>query len=116
SSDNCTSALSFQLSQSVFTCGQAGNSYTVILTATDNSGNSSTCQTQVSVNTTPPVPSYDPVCLGDTLFLRANAPAGLFAYQWQHVNFTSGQRDPFRPNMTAVFEGIYTLTIRGVTG
>jgi hypothetical protein len=42
--------------------------------------------------------------------------SGLFAYQWQHVNFTSGQRDPFRPNMTAAFEGIYTLTIRGVTG
>ncbi|MCE2823062.1 MAG: gliding motility-associated C-terminal domain-containing protein [Saprospiraceae bacterium] len=109
-------ALSFQLSQSVFTCTQAGNSYTVILTATDNSGNTSTCLTQVSVNTTPPVPSYDPVCLGDTLFLRANAPTGLFAYQWQHVSFTSGLKDPVRPNMTSAFEGIYTLTIRGVTG
>jgi gliding motility-associated-like protein len=116
STDNCTSALSFQLSQSVFTCGQAGNSYTVILTATDNSGNTSTCLTQVSVNTTPPAPSYDPVCLGDTLFLRANAPSGLFAYQWQHVNFTSGLKDPVRPNMSSAFEGIYTLTIRGVTG
>lgn len=116
STDNCTSALSFQLSQSVFTCGQAGNSYAVILTATDNSGNTSTCLTQVSVNTTPPVPSYDPVCLGDTLFLRANAPSGLFAYQWQHVNFTSGLKDPVRPNMSSAFEGIYTLTIRGVTG
>ena len=57
--DNCTPANQLQLSlnPSVIDCSQVGQTVTVVLTVTDNSGNSSTCLTFVEVqdNVTPTI-------------------------------------------------------------
>lgn len=115
SSDNCSGAnLSFSLSQTTFTCNQAGNNYIVTLTVTDTSGNSSTCNTVVGVQTQPPVPTYDPVCEGDTLFLYANPPTpGTFTYQWTGPGYSSTNPNPIRPDVAPSAQGVYTVTVFG---
>ncbi|MCC6282412.1 MAG: hypothetical protein IT262_17545, partial [Saprospiraceae bacterium] len=119
STDNCPGGLQFQLSQSVFTCANAGNNYNVTLTVTDSSGNSSACTTIVRVETTPPEPSYLPVCEGGTLQLFANppsAPPNTFTYMWNGPLFLSTQQNPTRTNAQLPFEGPYTVKITGLTG
>ncbi|MCB9231222.1 MAG: T9SS type A sorting domain-containing protein [Bacteroidia bacterium] len=70
STDNCSIA-SYSLSQTSFTCTNAGtNSYT--LTVTDGSGNTGTCSVSISVqDTTGPVAS----CQDITLFLNGSGTA-----------------------------------------
>ncbi|MBL7829211.1 MAG: gliding motility-associated C-terminal domain-containing protein [Saprospiraceae bacterium] len=115
--DNCSGTnLSYSLSQTTFTCNQAGNNYNVVLTVTDTSGNSSTCTTVVGVQNQLPVPTFDAVCEGDTLFLYANPPQpGLFTYQWSGpAGFTSTDQNPIRTNTQSNFQGLYSVTITGV--
>lgn len=119
SSDNC-SALSFQLSQTSFTCNLAtppNNLYTVTLTATDTSGNSASCTGTVQVRTTGFQPSYTPnnACEGATIQLLANPPqptAGQ-TYQWSGTSFVSFQQNPFITNAS---DAIYVITVTGPTG
>jgi hypothetical protein len=67
SSDNC-SQLSFNLSQSAFTCAHLGTN-SVILTVTDGSGNSATCLSTITVlDNTPP----QALCQAATVFLGSN--------------------------------------------
>jgi gliding motility-associated-like protein len=119
SSDNCQGALSYQLSQSVFTCANAGNTYNVTLTVTDSSGNSSACTTIVRVETVTLDPTYTPVCEGGNLQLFANPPAAppnTFTYMWTGPNFASAIQNPTRSNAQLPFEGVYTIKITGLTG
>ncbi|MBK8556472.1 MAG: hypothetical protein IPL65_12230 [Lewinellaceae bacterium] len=123
STDNCSGTnLSFQLNPSVFNCNQAGANYAVTLTVTDTSGNAATCQSIVRVETAPFTPTYDQVCLGDTLRLYANPPAtpggpGIFTYLWTYPNAsTATQQNPVLPNTSMAQEGLYTIKLTGLTG
>lgn len=118
SSDNCTGTnLVYSLSQTTFNCSQAGNNYIVTLTVTDTSGNSSTCTTVVGVQNDPPVPTYDPVCEGDTLFLYAHPPTpGVFSYSWSGPSFSSTLQNPIILNTPPGAQGLYTVTVTGATG
>ena len=118
SMDNCSGAnLTFGLSQTNFTCNQAGNNYIVTMTVTDTSGNTAICSTVVLVQNEMPMPTADSVCEGDTLQLHANPPVpGTFTYMWTHTNFNSTLEEPFRLNAQPNFQGQYTVKITGVTG
>ncbi|HRI58957.1 MAG TPA: hypothetical protein PK228_04525, partial [Saprospiraceae bacterium] len=115
STDNC-SDLTFQLSQTNFTCAQAGSNFNVTMTVTDASGNSSSCSAIVSVITTVLQPTYDPVCEGGTLKLYANPPGSASSYNWSGPNgFMSNQPNPTRPAVLAN-QGTYCVTVTGLTG
>ncbi len=119
STDNCLGALNFQLSQSVFTCANAGNIFNVTLTVTDSSGNTAACTTIVRVETVTLNPTYTPVCEGGNLQLFANpptAPPNTFTYMWTGPNFASAAQNPIRSNAQLPFEGPYTVKITGLTG
>lgn len=80
SADNCSGTnLTYQLSQTSFNCNLAtppNNLYTVTLTVTDTSGNSSTCTGTVQVRTVGFQPAYTPnnACEGTTIQSLANPP------------------------------------------
>ncbi|MCC6840665.1 MAG: HYR domain-containing protein, partial [Flavobacteriales bacterium] len=75
STDNCPGGLSYSLSQSNF---NATGTYTVVLTVTDASGNSSTCSSTVTViDNTPPVAQ----CQNTTIYLDGNGNASITPQQ-----------------------------------
>ena len=81
STDNCGDLI-FSADQTTFTCDQIGNQ-TVILTVSDQSGNSDTCQSMVSIqdNSTPVASCVDTVFvflddLGQALINAADVDAG----------------------------------------
>lgn len=117
SNDNCTPMpnLAFSVSPDTFICSQAGNTVNVILTVTDASGNSSTCQTMVGVTNTPPDPGYTPVCENHTLQLSANPPGGPYTYNWSGPGgYMDNEQDPVvTNNAMSVHEGTYCVTITG---
>lgn len=117
STDNCPGNLNFQLSQSNFTCGQAGSNFNVTMTVTDVSGNSSTCSAIVSVITTILQPTYTPVCEGGTLQLFANPPTGGSSYNWTGpCGFSINQQNPIISPAQLCHEGTYCVTVTGFTG
>lgn len=121
STDNCTPVpnLTYSLSPATFTCNLAGSSVPVTLTVTDSSGNSATCQTIVGVTTTPPQPSYIPVCENGELQLFAGPPsASPYSYQWAGVNnYASNVQNPIvTSNAMAIHNGTYCVTVTGATG
>ena len=61
SSDNCTSGLFFYLSKTDFGCSDIGAPVVVVLTGTDDAGNSSSCTSQITVlDTVSPVINVKP--------------------------------------------------------
>jgi len=63
-----------------------------------------------------PVASSDPICLGNTLRLKA-APSGMSSYKWTGpAGFTSNLQFPTIQNVTAANLGDYFLTITDNTG
>jgi gliding motility-associated-like protein len=119
SADNCASTLAYGLSQSVFTCANAGNNFNVTLTVGDGAGNSAACTTIVRVEALTPMPSYTPVCEGGNLQLFTNpptAPPNTFTYMWTGPGFASAQQNPVRSNAQISMEGPYTVKITGLTG
>ncbi|MEI6408293.1 MAG: gliding motility-associated C-terminal domain-containing protein [Bacteroidota bacterium] len=125
STDNCTGPLTYQLSQTVFTCNMAtppNNIYPVTLTVTDASGNSSTCTTTVRVEIAPLKPYYLPICEGGTLKLFADSlltdPNNIYSFSWKNPAgaMFSTQRNPVIPNAQLSYEGIYTVTLIGSSG
>ena len=118
STDNCPGGLTFSMPATIFKCEQAGNSYIVNLSVTDASGNISMCSTIVKVESVLPLPSFDPVCEGDTLQLYTNppAPASAFSFNWTGPSFSVAQQNPARYNAPLSFQGLYTVTISGTTG
>lgn len=122
--DNCSgSQLSFQLSQTNFSCNMAAppnNIYTVTLTVTDTSGNSATCSAAVQVQTVACAPTVTPgVCEGGSVQLFANPPApnNGYTYMWTGpAGFISMNANPIIPNTTSANEGTYTVKVTGPTG
>ena len=120
--DNCSGTnLTFALSQTIFNCNQAPNSFPVTLTVTDTSGNSSTCTALVKVETIILHPKYGPVCENGTLNLYADsllAPGNtIYTFMWTGPNgFVSNLQNPSIPSATTQYEGSYTVKITGLTG
>ena len=113
--DNCGN-LNYQLSQTNFTCGQAGSNFNITLTVTDASGNTASCSAIVSVITTILQPTYNPVCEGGTLQLYSNPPGSASSYNWSGPNnFSSPLPNPTRPALL-VNQGTYCVTVTGLTG
>jgi hypothetical protein len=118
-SDDACGIASYQLSQSVFDCGDLG-ARTVLLTVTDVAGNTATCSSQVTVELLEPItaslPSSQPVlCLGNAIPLVTHTtsgatgigtpvglPAGVTAEWINHIITISGT--PANP-------GVYTYHI-----
>ena len=121
--DNCSGSLvNLSTNPSVFTCDQEDQLIPVTLTVTDTSGNSSECIAQVRVEIAEFFPTYDIVCLGDTLNLYSNPPAtpggdGIFTYSWTGpMGWMSAQQNPVRLNSTNAMEGSYMVVVTGLTG
>ena len=85
-SDNCTINLSHSLSQGLFDCSNIGTNQ-VILTTSDNNGNSTTCTATVTVvDNTPPVIT----CVANT---TVNVTAGTCTYTVQGTEFDATATD-----------------------
>ncbi len=120
STDNCGIA-SFALSQTQFSCSQSGNNFPVTMTVTDYSGNSSTCNALIQIQTSGLAPSYfSGACVNQNLQLFANPtndPNQTFSYQWSGPNqFSSQQANPTIPLASSANEGTYTVTATNING
>jgi gliding motility-associated-like protein len=115
--DNCTIS-SITAFPNTFSCTASGVTFPVTLTVTDNSGLSSTCISEVLVEPQAPRPNFNnSICGGDTLYLFANAPSGLYNYFWQGPqNFFSTDQNPKIPSVNNQNSGTYTCRITGITG
>lgn len=122
STDNCTSALNFSVSPATIPCSAIGSAVSVMLTVTDESGNSATCPTIVSVNGEASQPTFlGNICQNDTLKLFANAPDApanvTYNYLWTAPNGTQfTDENPVISAADLSFEGGWTLQVTGLTG
>lgn len=123
STDNCSANLTYTLSRSVFSCLDIPqNPITITLTVRDTSGNTSTCNALVQINTAAPLPTFEPACDGGTLKLFANPPVtpggANYTYMWTGPTFySSNDPNPVIPNATKLArDGTYTVKITGVPG
>lgn len=124
STDNCSANLTYTLSRSMFSCLDIPqNPVTITLTVRDTSGNTSTCNALVQINTAAPVPTFEPACDGGTLKLFANPPAtpggANYTYMWTGPNgyINNDDQNPVIPNATKLArDGTYTVKITGVPG
>ncbi len=120
--ENCEIA-TWDITPNVFTCDQAEQAIPVLLTVTDDSGNTSTCSTIISVATEQPEPDYSiGLCGDDNLNLTANPPytpgGVIFTYEWTDPNgiLISTEENPTIPGVDETDSGPYTVTIEGLTG
>ncbi|MEL7120918.1 MAG: gliding motility-associated C-terminal domain-containing protein, partial [Bacteroidota bacterium] len=119
--DNCGIS-SMTLSPNTFDCKDAGDTTLVTLRVEDISGNISTCETIVRVETLKPSPNANSgLCGSDTLFLFAAPPPAqggiIYTYEWTGPNgFTSNLQDPIIPNVDSDNAGSYTVEVTGITG
>ncbi|HRX28228.1 MAG TPA: gliding motility-associated C-terminal domain-containing protein [Saprospiraceae bacterium] len=86
STDNC-GIYQYSLSQDTIRCSDIGTQLNVILTVTDSSGNSSSCESLIKVERYTLQPSYNAgICPGDSLQLFANlpmqSPDAVFTFEW----------------------------------
>lgn len=107
----------FELSAepNVFTCDQAGEDITVVLTASDFANNETTCEAIVTVEIEALQPSFEiDLCTPDTLFLFSNIndTTGTLNIEWNGPdNFLSNVPNPIIPNVTNDNSGTYTLMV-----
>ena len=119
---NCEIA-TWDITPNVFTCDMAEQAIPVVLTVTDDSGNTSTCETIISVATEQPEPEYSiGLCGDDNLNLTANPPytpgGVIFTYEWRDESgaLISTEENPTIPGVDESDSGAYTVTIEGLTG
>ena len=120
SSDNC-SVDSLWLSPQIVTCADTGSQIQVILTVMDGSGNTSSCETTVSVLPSEVQPSFIlDICDPDTLILLVELPSGShppYLYNWSGPSsFSSAQESPILTGVTSQNSGDYFVTITGQNG
>ena len=121
STDNCAVA-GRTLSSSIFSCSQAGNTEQVILTTTDDTGNTANCTADVRVELESAEPDYSiGICGNDDLNLFANAPfipSGFsYSYFWTGPKgFSSIEENPIISNANFTNSGTYILELTGLTG
>lgn len=121
--DNCGGLDTLFINPNGFDCSEVGTNFQAELVVRDSSGNENSCTEVVSLVAIKPEPVFSGgACAGDTLFLFANPPAtpgvnnDIWTYQWSGPNFSSGQRNPFIPNVGASNAGTYSVTVTGISG
>jgi gliding motility-associated-like protein len=117
SSDNC-GIVSMTVSPNTFDCTDLGNTINVTLEVTDDAGNTSTCAAPVNVQTVEFFPSFSVGLCGNTdLNLFANAPVGMYTFEWAGPNgFVSFDENPIIPNAAPAYSGTFLVTITGQGG
>ena len=115
--DNC-GITSMTVTPNTFDCTDVGNTINVTLEVTDNSGNTSSCVAPVNVQTVEFFPSFSIGLCGNTdLNLFANAPAGMYSFEWAGPNgFVSFDENPVIPNADPAYSGTFVVTITGQGG
>jgi len=118
--DNC-GIDSMAVEPANFGCELLGQQVEVTFTVWDESGNSSSCSTEVMLRTEVLNPTFEiGVCGNDTLKLFANAPPSdvedVYTFLWTGPDFTSIQENPIIPNASPDNNGTYTLEITGFNG
>lgn len=103
-------------------CASLNQEITLILRATDASGNVSQCNVTSRILAYELNPIAEPVlCFGDTIRLFANAPevdqANIYSYRWMGPNgYISTSENPIIPNASAALSGVYNLELTGANG
>ncbi len=121
SNDNCAID-SFSIVPNNFTCADVGQTVVVDYFVFDKAGNSSSCQSEVKIESTVLTPSFSSgICEGDTLKLFANVPdagvANAYTFSWTGPQgFTSNVEDPIIINPDPSYSGTYTLVVEGFNG
>lgn len=120
SSDFC-GPVSFELDQSLIDCSFIDSTIIIQMTITDESGNSSICNSTVTVSSYVLEPTIElGFCEGDTLYFFSNLPDSLagvsYEYLWTGPNFTSNAVNPTISNISSINNGIYNLVVTGPGG
>ena len=108
SDDNCTFTYAITSGKTTFDCDDRGQTHTVTLTVTDASGNTSTCNADITVtnqNSTcndPPVA----VCKNITIYTGANCDAGIVA-----ADVDGGSTDPDGDPLTYTLDNYGPFTV-----
>ena len=101
-------------------CSNNGQVVSINITVFDQSGNSASCQSNLTVNTQPLLPLWQIGLCDDTLRLFANLPAGPdgnYTFTWSGPNsFTSNDENPIIPGADTSYTGEYQLTIQSGNG
>lgn len=119
--DNC-GIQTMTIEPNTFECTQVGETINTLLTVTDESGNTATCETTVRVDSYELQPSFSAgLCIGDTLKLFSNVPPGptndLYRYEWYRDGILiSNEANPIFPNATNMLNGSYRLVVEGFDG
>ncbi len=121
SSDNCQLS-SIGLSEHIFTCDQVGEEIEVVVLATDEQGNTSSCVSTIKVEATILSPDFTAgICPGDTLKLFANVPSAnvtnAYTFTWSGPDgFVSNLENPIIVNPDDANNGTYVLNVEGFGG
>ncbi len=111
-----------EVSPNEFTCASLDEEVMVILTVTDDAGNSSTCETTVLVRTRVLNPFHElGICDADTLRLFSNLPPptvpDAYSFRWTGPNnFISLLENPMIPGVGPENNGTYMLEVTGFNG
>jgi len=115
-SDNCE-IREIEIRVPEISCADIGLSIPITINVSDLAGNQTTCNSNIIVTEFDLTPSVDPIlCIGDTIRLFANGPAGSaqLQYEWTGPNgFNSTEENPIIANSTLNAAGRYSLTING---
>ncbi|WP_235297533.1 T9SS type B sorting domain-containing protein [Portibacter marinus] len=116
STDNC-GIRNIVIENNDYTCDDLGSTFTKNVLVFDNSNNVSTCESTFTIVDAPVPISYTVgICPEDSLKFFLNIPKrDQYVYDWNGpLGFKSVLAEPFIPEVSAVHEGLYTLTIRNV--
>lgn len=101
-------------------CASNGLDLDIMLVAIDPSGNTTTCQSLLHVETLPLKPLWERQLCDDTLRLFANIPPGPpanYTFMWTGPDgFVSGEENPYIPDSDTTQSGTYQLTILSESG
>jgi hypothetical protein len=92
----------------------------VLITVVDANGNTSTCQSIITVNTVTLNPLWESQLCDDTLRLYANLPDGpdsIYTFSWTGPeSFVSSEQNPFIPEADSSHSGVYVLIVQSENG
>lgn len=117
SSDNC-GIVARSVFPNTFTCADVGTTVEVVLEVTDAASNTSACMASVAIQALELSPTFTVgACGNENLSLFANAPAGIYTYEWQGPNgFVSSDENPIIQNASINYSGTYIVQITGQSG
>jgi gliding motility-associated-like protein len=114
--DNCSGTTTIQIDQTGLRSGdifQSGNTYTLIFLIADASGNTDTCNVNITIAPYQVVVSAspNPACIDEDVQLFAETFPGA-QYNWSGpAGYTANQQNPFVPVFMASNAGTYSVTV-----